>query len=59
MIKNHEFSNIDYSDYPDFVDAYISYAECECCGAELSDSELEKINNNNELVYQLLLDYLF
>ena len=41
-IENLEFDGIDTSDYPDFSDAYISYAECN--GVPLTEEELEDLS---------------
>jgi hypothetical protein len=46
-----EIDGIDMRDAPDFVDAYISYAEWED-GTELTDDELEMLNDASE--YQAL-----
>ena len=41
--KSLEFEDIDPEDYPEFVDAYVSYAEYED-GSALTDDELEKLD---------------
>jgi len=41
--KSLEFEDIDPKDYPEFVDAYVSYAEYED-GSALTDDELEKLD---------------
>lgn len=41
-----EVDGIDFSDYPDFVDAYISYAIYED-GTELTDEELDELTDQN------------
>jgi hypothetical protein len=49
-----EIDGVDKSDYPDFVDAYFSYAEYEG-GMALTDSELEKLTDEyGELVSELV-----
>jgi hypothetical protein len=50
-----EIDNIDQNDYPDFVDAYISYAEFED-GTELSDDELDALDPDGDLVHELIFD---
>lgn len=55
---NIKFNNIIPQDAPDFVDAFIEYAE-HINGTILTDSELEKLNNDRELVYILLTEYLY
>ena len=56
-ISNIELGNIDTSDYPDMVDAYIEYAEID--GVELTDAEIDELNCNSEFVYQCVLNELF
>ena len=53
-----EVDGIDTTDYPDFVDAYISKAYWNN-GIELTDKELEELNNNTDFVYSKVLDYLY
>ena len=43
--KSLEFEDIDPKDYPEFVDAYVSYAEYED-GSALTDDELEKLDTD-------------
>ena len=56
-IDNIEFEDIDYNDYPDFCDAYISYAEF--YGRPLTDEELEIANDDKDFFYDKLIDYLY
>ena len=56
-ITNIELGNIDTSDYPDMVDAYIISAEID--GVELTDAELEELNCNRDFVDQCVLNELF
>ena len=44
---NVSVSGINIDDYPDFVDAYISYAE-DSNGKPLTDEQLETLTNNNQ-----------
>jgi len=55
-IDNIEFDGIDYSDYPDFCDAFICYAERN--GEPLNDTELDKLNEDTDFVYNKLMDHL-
>ena len=55
-ISNIEFEGIDYEDYPDFCDTYIVSAELD--GIILSEDEIDKLNEDRELVYEKLWDYL-
>jgi hypothetical protein len=43
-IINWEIDGVDTADYPDFCDAYFSYAEFED-GTELTDDELETLTD--------------
>ena len=56
-IDNIEFDGIDYSDYPDFCDAFICSADID--GREMTDDELDEINNDREFVSNALQNYLF
>ena len=48
QIENIELSDVYLSDYPDFSDAYISYAEIN--GKPLTDAELDELNNDSGFV---------
>lgn len=55
-INSIEIDDIDKRDYPDFTDAYISYAEY-TDGKELNDNELEELQDEypsilNELIHE-------
>jgi hypothetical protein len=52
-----EFDGIDHDDYPDYCDAYIVYAEYD--GREMTDEELELINDDASFVYESLMSYLY
>lgn len=55
-VKNAEVDGVDGSDYPDFSDAFFSYAEYED-GTPLSDEELEQLGDENgEMINQLAFD---
>ena len=56
MIDNIEFDGIDFSDYPDFCDAFICYAECD--GEPLNETELDKLNEDTSFVYDKLMNHL-
>jgi hypothetical protein len=53
---NVQLDGIDTRDYPDFVDAYICYAEHED-GTELTDEELEAIPP--EEIYEYVIAHLY
>ena len=55
MIFNIEWDDVDLGDYPDFSDAYISYAEWED-GTPLTEEELENIDTGD--YYDELLESL-
>ena len=56
-IKDIEVYNINTKDYPDFVDAYISYATCD--NIELTDEELDELNENRDFVYEQVIKHVF
>ena len=52
-----EIDGVDPTDYPDFCDAYFTYAVYEDTGEELTDTELEELNDSypevvNEMAYE-------
>lgn len=55
-ISNIEFDGIDYSDYPDFCDAYIVSAEYD--GEQMTDEQIEELNDDSDFVYESLMNYL-
>jgi len=55
-ITNIEFDGIDHNDYPDYCDVYI--VSCEIDGKPASDEEVEVINKDAELVYNLFIENL-
>lgn len=56
-LENIEWDGINGRDAPDFCDAFITYAEDN--GVPLTDKELDELNENSELVYELLIDHLY
>lgn len=56
-IRSVEFDGVDTRDYPDFCDAHITYAELD--GRELTEKELEEVNDDSDLVHELLMENLF
>lgn len=58
QITNAEVENIRMSDYPDFVDAYISRAFWKD-GRELDEKEIDQLNENGEYVYEQVLKWLY
>jgi len=56
QVKNAEVDGVEGDDYPDFSDAFFSYAEYED-GTPLSDEELEQLGDENgEMINQLAQD---
>lgn len=53
-----EIDGIDPRDYPDFVDAYISNGYHKD-GTSISDEDLEILNEDRDLVYNLILELLY
>lgn len=56
-IESVEVEGIDTRDYPDFSDAYISYAEIN--GREATEEELQELSDDSQLVYELVWERLF
>jgi hypothetical protein len=56
-IDNIEVDGIDYADYPDFCDAYIASADYD--GREMTDEELELLNEDSDFVYSTVENYLY
>jgi hypothetical protein len=52
-IEDIQIDGIDINDYPDFVDAFLGDAIWKDSGKELTDEELEDINDNHsDWVYE-------
>lgn len=56
-IDNVELENVDIVDYPDFVDAYIISADYN--GKEMTENQLDEINENSEFVQDCVQKLLF
>ena len=56
-IENIEIDGINHNDYPDYVDAFISYAEYD--GKEMTDFELYKLNEYGDFVYDCVIKKIF
>ena len=57
-IENIEIDDIHMYDYPDFVDAFISYAEID--GVPLTDEQLDYINDEHrDFVYEQVMKRLY
>lgn len=58
LIDNIEFSDVEMNDYPDFSNAFISFANY--AGREMTEEELDNLNENyRDYVYDKLMDCLF
>ena len=57
LIDSIEVDGIDTTDYPDFCDAYISYAEYD--GQPMTDEQLTLLNEDAEFVYESVLDHIY
>jgi hypothetical protein len=55
-IKSIEFDGIDYTDAPDYCDAYIVSAEYD--GEGMTEEQIESLNDDRDFVYQMLMEYL-
>lgn len=57
-ITDVEVDGVDYDDYPDFCDAYISSAKLN--GVEMTEEELEELSTEHpDFVYETVINYLF
>lgn len=56
-IENVILDGIDTKDYPDFCDAYIVSASYD--GEEMTDEQLEELNEDGDFIYECIQDYLF
>ena len=57
-----DVDGIDMRDYPDFCDAYICYAEYEeedGTFRDLTEAELEEINEDSSFVYEAVMDRIY
>ena len=55
-ITNVVFEGIDYNDAPDFVDAFVVGANY--LGEVMTEKQLELLNENSDLTYDLLLNFI-
>lgn len=56
-ISNIQFDGIDHRDAPDYCDAYIVSADYD--GEEMTDEQIELLNEDGDFVYQKLMDHLY
>jgi len=55
-VDNIEVDGVDPKDYPDFCDAFISYADYN--GVEMTDAELDLLNQDYDFVYECVIEQL-
>ena len=55
-ITNIQIEGIDYNDSPDFVDAFISSAEYD--GKEMTEKQLDEVNENSDFVHESVNNFL-
>ena len=48
----------DYTQYPEFEDSFIIDAEFKDTGVELTDEQVEELNDNSDFVYEELQNFL-
>ena len=56
-IVDAQLDGVNLNDYPDFCDAYVTSATYE--DHDMTDEELDEINNNRDYVYELVIKRLF
>lgn len=56
-ISNVEFEGIDYSDAPDFCDAFVVSADYD--DEPMTKEQIEELNDDSAMVYDLLTNYLY
>ncbi len=57
-IQNVEVEDVFTWDYPDFCDAYVSYAE-HLDGTPYTDAELEELNEDRDFVYAAVESWIY
>jgi len=58
QIENMAFEGVDFSDYPDFVDAFLVSADIN--GRELTEEEVDYLNDEHyEFVNESVFDSIF
>lgn len=56
LISNIIFEGIDYTDYPDYCDAYIVSAEYD--GKPMTEEQIDELNVDTDFLYERLIEYL-
>lgn len=57
-LTDFKVDGVNFKDYPDFVDAYISEAYWSN-GIALTDNQLDQLNEFNDFVYDLVFNYIY
>jgi len=57
LIDNIEVDGIDTKDYPDFCDAFIASADYD--GKEMTEEQLDELNEDRDFVYECVENHLF
>jgi hypothetical protein len=57
LIDNIDMDGIDYSDYPDFCDAFICAADYD--GEPMTQDQLDIINEDRDFVYACVESYIY
>jgi hypothetical protein len=57
LIENIEVDGIDAKDYPDFCDAFIARADYD--GKEMTEEQLDELNEDSDFVYECVQNHLF
>jgi len=58
-IEDIMLDGVDHNDAPDYCDAFICGATWSDSGEELNDKELDELNNDSDLVYELVVESLY
>ena len=56
-LENVVMADVQMFDFPDFVDAYVEYAEIS--GVELTDAQYDEVNENYEFLQQSAYESLY
>ena len=59
LIVDVEVDGIDTRDAPEFCDAYIQSAVWDDTGLALTEDELDLLNEEDDFVYQAVVDYIY
>lgn len=57
LVENIEIADINHSDAPDYCNAFIAYAEYK--GMPMSESQLDKLNEDRDFVYEQVIKFIY